>query len=229
MRKIYKVIGGMLVAGALVAGIGSGVAFAEYSSFEYGGEVMLEGSERFTKTVEYKVSEKIDVLNIMTDVHGGYNYTVVEDTAVSKDKIQVMVSYLSDDKNVTPEVIQIQGENSEKTDEYMDVESKTTEEPDESMDEESGEAEETSESTEVESKTIQNESKNLGKTYEYIYVGCNYQYNDFRDIMRVKDLILADLKNHKINDYQLDKVEKIEIHINPKADFTIQSGEDSAY
>lgn len=41
------------------------------------------------------------------------------------------------------------------------------------------------------------------------------------DIMRAKDLILSDLKNHKISDYQVDRVEKIEISINPKADFTM--------
>ena len=56
MRKIYKIVGSMLVIGVLIAGIGSGVAFAEYSAFEYGGETVLEGSERFTKTLKYKVS-----------------------------------------------------------------------------------------------------------------------------------------------------------------------------
>ena len=56
MRKIYKIVGSMLVIGVLIAGIGSGVAFAEYSAFEYGGETVLEGIERFTKTLKYKVS-----------------------------------------------------------------------------------------------------------------------------------------------------------------------------
>lgn len=58
MRKIYKIIGGMLIIGTLVAGIGSGVAFAEYSTFEYGGETLLEGSSRFSKTLEYRVPAK---------------------------------------------------------------------------------------------------------------------------------------------------------------------------
>lgn len=55
MRKIHKIIGGMLVAGVLIAGIGSGVAFAEYSNFEYGGEKVLENSKYITKTVNYQV------------------------------------------------------------------------------------------------------------------------------------------------------------------------------
>jgi len=58
MRKIYKIIGGMLITGTLVAGIGSGVAFAEYSTFEYGGETVLEGSRRFSKNLEYKIPAK---------------------------------------------------------------------------------------------------------------------------------------------------------------------------
>lgn len=242
MRKIYKVIGSMLAAGVLVAGIGSGVAFAEYSSFEYGGEAMLEGSEHFTKTVEYKVSEKTDILNVMTDVHDNYYhcYTVVEDDAVSKDRIQVMVSYLSDYKEVVPKVqeVQIQGEDSENMDESIDTEStESLEETTESMnagttttefmDVESEQEEETTESTQVESKTLQEKSKNLDKAYEYIYVDCDYKYDDFRNIMRAKDRVLSDLKNHKLSDYQLDRVEKIEIHVNPKADFTVWLGENN--
>ncbi len=243
MRKIYKVIGSMLAVGVFVAGIGSGIAFAEYSSFEYGGEAMLEGSEHFTKTIEYKVSEKTDVLNVMTGINDGYyyhHYTIVEDDAVSEDRIQVMVSYLSDNKDAVPKVqeVQIQGEDSENIDESIDIEStesleETTESmtagttTTESMVTESEEAEETTESKQVESKTLQEKSKSLDKTYEYIYVDCDYEYDKFRNIMRAKDRVLSDLKNHKLSDYQLDRVEKIEIHVNPKADFTVWLGEDN--
>lgn len=188
MRKIYKIIGGMLITGTLVAGIGSGVAFAEYSTFEYGGETVLEGSSRFSKTLEYKVPAKNadtakaeeteeqeeagditsgqkQVLNICTN----YHYTVAEDSSVPVNTVRFTVSYLTDDTNVEPEIIE---NGSEETD---------------------GE--------------------------RYIYLDCDYEYNDFRDIMRAKDLILSDLKNHKISDYQTDRVEEIEISINPKADF----------
>lgn len=184
MRRIYKIIGGMLAAGVLIAGIGSGVAFAEYSSFEYGGEATLEGSERFTKTLKYEVKadendnadaeNKKEVLNVLTD----YHYTIVEDTSVPEDMVWFTICYLSDNKDVNPEIIE--GEEEYYTD---------------------GEAE--------------------GKL-EYIYIDCDYDHSDFRDLMRVKDPILSDLKNHKISDYQLDRVESVEIHVNPKADFTIE-------
>lgn len=188
MRKIYKIIGGMLIIGTLVAGIGSGVAFAEYSTFEYGGETLLEGSSRFSKTLEYRVpaknidtaqteepaeagdmaSEQKQVLNISTDY---YLYAVTEDSSIPKNTVRFTVSYLTDETDVKPEVIE---NGSEET---------------------NGE--------------------------RYIYLDCDYEYNDLHDIMRAKDLILSDLKNHKISDYQVDRVEKIEISINPKADFTI--------
>lgn len=188
MRKIYKIIGGMLIIGTLVAGIGSGVAFAEYSTFEYGGETLLEGSSRFSKTLEYRVpaknidtaqteepaeagdmaSEQKQVLNISTDY---YLYAVTEDSSIPKNTVRFTVSYLTDETDVKPEVIE---NGSEET---------------------NGE--------------------------RYIYLDCDYEYNDLHDIMRAKDLILSDLKNHKISDYQVDRVEKIEISINPKADFTM--------
>lgn len=183
MRKIYKVIGGMLIAGTLIAGIGSGVAFAEYSSFEYGGEAVLEGSEYFTKTLKYKVpeskavedeekasaqekeiqSEGKQILNIGVN----YRYTIVEDSSVPKDTVQFAISYLTDDKNIEPQVIE-----------------------------------------------------DISQENRWIYLDCDYQCNDFRDMMRAKDPILSDLKNHKISSYQMDHVE-IEISVNPKAYFTI--------
>lgn len=186
MRRIYKIIGGILVAGTLVAGIGSGVAFAEYSTFEYGGESLLEGSERFTKTLKYKVpatgtvtedkeeaEEKKDTVaeeKPVLCVGVPYLYTVVEDTSVPKDTVRFEVSYLTDDKNIEPQII----ENGSEGNEW------------------------------------------------YIFVECNYQSNDFRDMIRAKDAVLSDLKNHKISDYQMNKVEMIEISVNPKADFNIE-------
>ena len=164
MRKIYKVIGGMLMVGVLVTGIGSGVAFAEYSTFEYGGETLLEGSERFTKTVEYKVSKEEDSINIYSDHH----WNLVEDADVPKDTVWFVIHYLSDDKDVNPDVVQMSDE---------------------------GE--------------------------EYIYIDSDYQHNDLGDVMRAKDSILADLRVHKICDYQYDGVEVVEIMINPEADFEI--------
>lgn len=212
MRKIYKIAGIMLVAGVLAAGIGSGVAFAEYSAFEYGGEAFLEGSERFTKTLQYKVSSnkestlenekeedtteaayEEDQSGKLVDENGQqkedeateavsenellpkkeldisipYRYTIVQDSSVPKNVVQIAVSYLSDNQDVEPEII----------------------------------------------------VENSDAAKEEIYLECNFRYEDFRNLMRIKGPILSDLKSHKISDYQMDGVEIVEFRVNPEAEF----------
>ncbi|MDE6433614.1 MAG: hypothetical protein K2L07_05235 [Lachnospiraceae bacterium] len=139
MRRIYKIIGVLLISGVLLTGIGSGVAFAEYSNFEYGEESTLEGSEYFTKTVEYKVAQnkaasEDEWLDVELDY---YRYTVVEDKGIPKDTICFVIHYLSDKEDVNPQIIE-QGGNS-------------------------------------------------------IFLATDYQYEDMRDFMRVKDMILTEI------------------------------------
>lgn len=167
MHRIYKIVGVLLISGVLLTGIGSGVAFAEYSNFEYGEESTLEGSEYFTKTVEYKVAqnkaasedERLDVELYY------YSYSVVEDKDIPKDTIRFVIHYLSDKEDVNPQIIE-QGGSS-------------------------------------------------------IFLSTDYQYEDMRDFMRVKDMILTDLKAHKISDYQMDGIKDIEICVNPDLAFEL--------
>ena len=41
MRKIHVILLAVFTTGVLCGGIGTGIAFGEYSSMEYGGAVML--------------------------------------------------------------------------------------------------------------------------------------------------------------------------------------------
>ena len=41
MRRIQKILAGVFFGGVLLCGIGAGVAFVEFSSFEYGGEKQI--------------------------------------------------------------------------------------------------------------------------------------------------------------------------------------------
>lgn len=176
MRNVYKIIVGMLVAGVLLAGVGSGVAFAEYSSFEYGGEQVLENSRYITKKLSYKVSkpesedaEKTE-LNIEM-AHWYYGFSTVEDTAVPKDEVRFEIQYLSDRKDITPKIVE---------------------------------------------RTVVDDD-----ALEFINLNVDYEYNDFRDVMRVKNPLLEDLKAHRICDYQMDGIKSVEIHVNPDADFIL--------
>lgn len=217
MRKIYKIAGIMLVAGVLVMGIGSGVAFAEYSAFEYGGEAVLEGSERFTKTLQYKVDKETRIVNEkqmekttevsleeeqtdkMVDENGQQKEKEAsEDTPENelKEKKRLNIRIYSPhtivyDSSVSKDMVQF-------TISYL------------------------SDNQDVKPEII---VENSEETRESIYLECDFRYNDFRDLMRVKDPILADLKNHRISDYQLDKIEMVEIRVNPEAEFDMHINE----
>lgn len=208
MRKIYKIIGSMLIIGVLIAGIGSGVAFAEYSAFEYGGESFLEGSERFTKVLKYKVSANGDTSKTMerseetTEVsfketeQGDEASNTVEDKDVKEKKILNIALYnlytVVEDPSVPKDMV------------YFEISY-------------------LSDNQDVKPEII---TQYLTETEEFIHVDCGFQYSDFRDLIRAKDLILSDLKNHKISDYQMDKIENIEIQVNPEADFDLSINED---
>lgn len=105
MRKIYKIAAGLLMAGVLIAGIGSGVAFAEYSTFEYCGSKILEGSKYLTKTVSYQVDvkgmEKENQSVVYLD--STWHYRIIEDESVAKDCIKADIKYLTDREDMQPE------------------------------------------------------------------------------------------------------------------------------
>lgn len=217
MHKIYKIAGIMLVAGVLVMGIGSGVAFAEYSAFEYGGEAVLEGSERFTKTLQYKVDKETQIVNEkqmekttevsieeeqtdkMVDENGQQKEKEVSEDVTEnelKEKKRLNIRIYSPhtivyDSSVSKDMVQF-------TISYL------------------------SDNQDVKPEII---VENSEETQESIYLECDFRYNDFRDLMRVKDPILADLKNHRIRDYQLDKIEMIEVRVNPEAEFDMHINE----
>ena len=50
MRKIRLVLLGVLCAGLLVCGIGTGVTLAEVSTFSYGGQQLLESAQSALST-----------------------------------------------------------------------------------------------------------------------------------------------------------------------------------
>ncbi len=209
MRKIYKIVGSMLAIGVLIAGIGSGVAFAEYSAFEYGGETVLEGSERFTKTLKYKVS-----------VNG--------DTSKETEESEEITEVSSEETEREAET-----SNTEKVEEYkqdkaaegkkvlgiaLDHFYTVIEDPSVPKNMVYFEISYLSDNQDVKPEII---TQYLMGTEEFIHVDCGFQYNDFRALIRAKDLILSDLKNHKISEYQIDRIESIEVQVNPEADFDL--------
>lgn len=105
MKNKSKWLIGLFMTGILITGIGCGVVFAEYSSFEFGEERILEGSEYFTRTIDYKFDLWPDRVNKAKVFLGIYeNYEFVRNTNLEKDEIRFVVHYLSDDISVKPEI-----------------------------------------------------------------------------------------------------------------------------
>ncbi len=191
MRKNLKLVGIMLLSGVLTAGIGCGIAFAEYSSFSYGGKQVLEGSEYYTKTISYTVpieaakkaeteenlqeAEDNEVVDteatekssekptLRLNVYHGYSLEY--DTSIPKDVFRVRVDYLTDDTSLTPVINEIDAVN-------------------------------------------------------HLYLDCGFEYDEFRDFMRAKDTILKDIKNGVISELQPDSVH-VTICLHPEAEFNL--------
>lgn len=184
-KKLYKVMISLLAGGVLLTGMGCGISFGEYSSFTYGGEVMLPGSKHITKTIDYTIEadEKINAETSEADSEDNaeqtaekkmhtillntWNYTVIEDESVPEDKIRFKVEYITDKENVSP---------------YFSKD---------------GDA-------------------------DLICFSSGFEYNELRDLMRFKDVLLSDIKAHKISNYQFDGTEIVEIHVNPKTSVEIE-------
>lgn len=55
-NKLNGILLGGLLAGILITGLGSGIAFAEYMGFEYDGSALAEGSAHETEEFSYELA-----------------------------------------------------------------------------------------------------------------------------------------------------------------------------
>ena len=78
----------------------------------------------------------------------------------------------------------------------------------------------------VQERTWTNQSN---KEKKYIQLDSAYSYHEIRDFMRIKDVLLEDLKAHTLSDYQMDGVKSVKILINPDADFLITLNSEDFY
>ena len=53
MRKIQKILIGVFIGGVLMGGIGTGIAFVEYSSFAYAGKKTIGGENLVTRQFDH--------------------------------------------------------------------------------------------------------------------------------------------------------------------------------
>lgn len=88
MRKKLVII---FLAGLFLVGLGSGIAFGEFSSFRYGGEKKL-GGEITVETLRKTVPEQAKTVYIEARGFRSWDIRIEEDGAVAPDEILVEIS-----------------------------------------------------------------------------------------------------------------------------------------
>lgn len=97
MRKITKVLLGIFFVGVLLSGIGVGLAFVEYSSFEYLGEEAIGGKEMQTDKVVFTAGEDIEkTVKLDFPFFYGRLEPVVYDGSLPENTIVCEITYNSE-------------------------------------------------------------------------------------------------------------------------------------
>lgn len=89
-RKLLVIV---FLAGLLLVGLGCGVAFAQYSQFDYAGEQKLGAEELAEVTLTEQLQHQGDII---VDVWAQVEAAVQADASVAKDAICVDVAYNED-------------------------------------------------------------------------------------------------------------------------------------
>lgn len=95
MRKLHQVFLGLFVGGVLLTGIGTGIAFVEYSTLNYGGHKLIGEEDLVIDTFTYQWEEENMDLVLLDDFdyHASRVTELVEDTQIPKNEIQYEVTY----------------------------------------------------------------------------------------------------------------------------------------
>ena len=93
MKNIKYILLGIFLGGIVLAGVGTGIAFWEYASFQYKGEQEIGEIEEQTKTLEYRIPSEKDKRKILIRQCMRTNQKVKEDKKVPEGMIQYEVTY----------------------------------------------------------------------------------------------------------------------------------------
>lgn len=107
MRKIQKILTGVFLGGVLLGGIGTGVAFVEYSSFAYAGEKQIGQQNLVTRELDFQFEAEKGKIRV---VHGFWEQSMTErgietDENVPEGTIRYLVTY---NKNRTEPVLEFE-------------------------------------------------------------------------------------------------------------------------
>lgn len=95
MRKLQKILIGTFLGSILLGGIGTGVAFVEYSSFAYAGEKQIGQGDLVTRELDFQFEPEKGMIRI---VHGIWEQNMMEggieaDESVPEGTVRYIITY----------------------------------------------------------------------------------------------------------------------------------------
>lgn len=200
MHRIQKLLLGVFCGGVLLGGIGTGVAFVEYSSITYAGEKKIGQENLITEELDFTFQpEQGGIMVAGRRYEDGQPYVVEEDMSIPENVIRYQVTY--NPENVTPELV------------FYEAEQENSEVTEDGWEEEMGATAGIAEST----GTQGNENQHQEMKYQgELRLDTWYHGDSFALWMKNKDEILKDLKQRTIASYRVDYVTAVKIKVNPR-------------
>lgn len=196
-----KVLIGIFMVGILCCGIGAGVMFQEYSSFEYMGEKNLGGNKTAEKTIMENLytDKKKKVTTSFTTYDFKDNVTELKTSKkIPKDKVQIKVRYNTNnvedihiDKNI-----------------YSGAEYE-----DDSIYEDEGAGTGSRSNIAEENADVVKDSEIVSQEF---FISAVSRLSGAEYLLTYKDDILKNLKDRKIYNYIYPKIISVEITVNPE-------------
>lgn len=207
---------GIFAAGVLLGGVGTGIAFGEYSGLEYRGQVLLGQENLVTREFEYAFAPEDGKTVLLSYCHWGderKDSLLVSDPSVPEREVRYVVTY--NEEMVRPEL----------TDWEQELEGNTWVTVQEARDSEKVILEEETYETFPEGETASQEgtlteeeaaAQEKNPRRAVLELRSSWYGDEFDVVMRSKDRILEDLKEKKLGSYEVAGITEVEIRVNPQ-------------
>ena len=225
MRKIHVILLAVFTTGVLCGGIGTGIAFGEYSALEYGGTVVLGEEYLVTGELMYEFDpvpgEKIALNPTNWGTSRGTSNLVMDET-LPMGTVCYDVTYNS--RLTIPHLYYWEPE--EGLEEEDIIEAGETERGNRiEIDEISIDEAEVGEGADAGEEAVTGETaeeKKKSRVVGYLELRTNYIGNEFELFLGSKDRILEDMKNKKFNSFETAYITDVKIRVNPEMMYYIE-------
>lgn len=212
MRRLQKILLGTFLGGVLLGGIGTGVAFVEYSSITYAGEKKIGQDSVVKKELDFSFDPELGIVKVAPVWYDDGQVSYVEmDETVPEDTVRYQVTY--NEKMVIPHLNFYEYDETEEEDDPIEENRGPGYDETDILDEEDG-----LEADDADSRlNVIDAPDTRKKKVQYqgeLYLKSNYR-DDFGLWMENKDEILRDLKQGRIASYRADSITDVKILVNP--------------